>query len=442
MTLQKLIATSLLFVLLVSTVTNAGAAVQTEPSPGDIDWTQKDLSSIDGLELGTERVYAIRERSVIAFDRESGDVEWLRQVVPNNRSLSGPIATVAHGQLVVAGGYDSPTVVGVNATDGTVEWRRGVARPNTDIVAVDGGFVLPVAPDYEEQLLALTPDGDVLWRNGNLSYVQNLASTDQRVIVAAYRTRAHRASDGCTTWVSDGTPGYVTVADGSVYAYVEEDSYRNIPPRTVAYDLMTGAPTTTGNATEDTFSIDAYASRGTTLAIYLDRYGEPEPPRLQVMDMAEGEIRINRTITELSVGPAVGEKAVYMATDDTLTAYDTMTGEERWETTVGDDVDIVVTDGNGVFVATYDGIARIHTLSGDNGDVDIPPVLGEDPPTDPDNDGRYEDINGNGVVTLADVTALFANRESSAVTGSPSAFDFNENGRFSLADVTRLFEEL
>jgi PKD repeat protein len=77
-----------------------------------------------------------------------------------------------------------------------------------------------------------------------------------------------------------------------------------------------------------------------------------------------------------------------------------------------------------------------------SGDAAVPPVVGADPPTDPDGDGRYEDVNGNGAVTLSDVTALFFQRDSAAVTGSPGAFDFNDNGEFSLADLTRLFGEL
>jgi PKD repeat protein len=94
------------------------------------------------------------------------------------------------------------------------------------------------------------------------------------------------------------------------------------------------------------------------------------------------------------------------------------------------------------------GLSRTLTVtlsvrgSNGSGDAAVPPVVGEDPPTDPDGDGRYEDVNGNGAVTLSDVTALFFERDSAAVTDAPGAFDFNDNGAFSLADVTRLFAEL
>jgi hypothetical protein len=69
-----------------------------------------------------------------------------------------------------------------------------------------------------------------------------------------------------------------------------------------------------------------------------------------------------------------------------------------------------------------------------------PVCSGCPPPTDPDGDGAYEDVNGNGAASLADVTTLFAGRDDPAVANDPAAFDFNDNGAFTLADVTALFE--
>jgi hypothetical protein len=62
--------------------------------------------------------------------------------------------------------------------------------------------------------------------------------------------------------------------------------------------------------------------------------------------------------------------------------------------------------------------------------------------TDPDDDGRYEDVDGDGECTVVDVQALFANRESGTVREHPSAFDFNADGEFDVVDVQRLFGEV
>jgi len=63
-------------------------------------------------------------------------------------------------------------------------------------------------------------------------------------------------------------------------------------------------------------------------------------------------------------------------------------------------------------------------------------------PTDPDGDGLYEDVNGNGRTDFADVVLLFSELDWWAVHEPLAAFDFNRNGRADFADVVRLFERL
>ena len=65
-----------------------------------------------------------------------------------------------------------------------------------------------------------------------------------------------------------------------------------------------------------------------------------------------------------------------------------------------------------------------------------------DLPTDPDNDGIYEDLNGNGRVDFADVTLFFAQMEWVAANEPVDLFDFNGNGRIDFADITALFAEV
>jgi secreted PhoX family phosphatase len=62
-------------------------------------------------------------------------------------------------------------------------------------------------------------------------------------------------------------------------------------------------------------------------------------------------------------------------------------------------------------------------------------------PTDPDGDGRFEDVNGNGRVDYDDVVLLFNNLESQSVTSNARAFDFNENDRLDYADIVALYED-
>ena len=63
-------------------------------------------------------------------------------------------------------------------------------------------------------------------------------------------------------------------------------------------------------------------------------------------------------------------------------------------------------------------------------------------PRDTNNDGRYEDVNGNGRRDFADVV-LFFNQMSWIAANEPiAAFDFNANGRIDFADVVWLFNNL
>jgi len=62
-------------------------------------------------------------------------------------------------------------------------------------------------------------------------------------------------------------------------------------------------------------------------------------------------------------------------------------------------------------------------------------------PTDPDGDGLYEDINGNGILDYDDVVAFYQNMAwvagNTAVGIEP--YDFNGNGRIDYDDVVVLY---
>nr|WP_222844841.1 alkaline phosphatase PhoX [Haloplanus rubicundus] len=71
-----------------------------------------------------------------------------------------------------------------------------------------------------------------------------------------------------------------------------------------------------------------------------------------------------------------------------------------------------------------------------------PTVTGGAAPTDPDGDGRYEDLNGNGRLDYEDIEILFSNFDADSVAMNESAYDFNENGQLDFDDVVDLYEEV
>ena len=56
-------------------------------------------------------------------------------------------------------------------------------------------------------------------------------------------------------------------------------------------------------------------------------------------------------------------------------------------------------------------------------------------PIDPDGDGVYEDVNGNGEVNEVDSQALFANLDNPTLDEYGAQFDYNGNGEFNVVDV-------
>ena len=63
-------------------------------------------------------------------------------------------------------------------------------------------------------------------------------------------------------------------------------------------------------------------------------------------------------------------------------------------------------------------------------------------PTDPDGDGLYEDLNGNGVKDLNDVVLFFKNIVWMIANEPVAPFDFNKNGAIDLNDVVLLYKEM
>ena len=62
--------------------------------------------------------------------------------------------------------------------------------------------------------------------------------------------------------------------------------------------------------------------------------------------------------------------------------------------------------------------------------------------TDPDLDGKYEDLNGNGDMDFNDVQVFFRQMDWIEVNEPISLFDFNGNGYIDFNDVVLLFREI
>ena len=109
--------------------------------------------------------------------------------------------------------------------------------------------------------------------------------------------------------------------------------------------------------------------------------------------------------------------------------------------------------------APYTGIINgsiflaVNRLDDDNGyPIDVitqnasitvfPPLPNHTAPTDPNGDGLYEDINGNGKMDFDDVVKFFWHFEWMEKHWPTAAVDFNRNGLMDYDDIVELFKEI
>ncbi|WP_226023133.1 hypothetical protein [Halomicrobium salinisoli] len=112
------------------------------------------------------------------------------------------------------------------------------------------------------------------------------------------------------------------------------------------------------------------------------------------------------------------------------------------------DVDVTDTvSGHGGYMSSSEvgqDLAAAIGEQDDDGDDDRPPAVGDSDarPTDPDGDGLYEDLNGNGETDYSDVVRYFDNMDDPAMTDHVDAYDYNGNGEVDFADLVDLFGQV
>ncbi|MDD5188676.1 MAG: hypothetical protein PHF57_10775, partial [Methanoregula sp.] len=62
-------------------------------------------------------------------------------------------------------------------------------------------------------------------------------------------------------------------------------------------------------------------------------------------------------------------------------------------------------------------------------------------PTDPNHDGKYEDIDGNGWIGFNDVVVLYQNMEATdaGTYGPVACYDYDNSGFIGFNDVVKLY---
>ncbi|GGK83709.1 hypothetical protein GCM10009067_39810 [Haloarcula sebkhae] len=89
--------------------------------------------------------------------------------------------------------------------------------------------------------------------------------------------------------------------------------------------------------------------------------------------------------------------------------------------------------------STEPNASEIEQLAPRENDSQPYPLVGEHQPTDPDDDGLYEDVNGDGAINIVDVDALSRHLETTAAGANWSAYDYTGDDRTDVGDIQWLF---
>lgn len=211
-------------------------------------------------------------------------------------------------------------------------------------------------------------------------------------------------------FVRDGGPPGYTVAAGSVTAPA------------VAHNV-----TSTGAFRHDTGELEPFSSHGPT-----------NDGRIGVDVVAPDGVQTTAYDgsfygTSAAAPHAAGVVALMLSADPTQSPSEIRTTLRETATD---------REGGGVNTATgYGWINAADAVTASQANQ-LPPIAGFDThPTDPDNDGVYEDINGDGQVDITDVQAFFRYREDTIIQEHSTAFDFTGDGEVDIVDVQRLYVE-
>jgi hypothetical protein len=276
------------------------------------------------------------------------------------------------------------------------------------------------------------------------------------------------ADDGSAT-ASEPFAVYVDEPDqdGTVVAAVNAGGDSFTAADGTEYAASSNSDVFTGGGTYDPGSSDIANTEDDTL-YQTELYGggsdgTPDAPNVAVSVPEDGTYEVTLQFAEIFQGVASGDSpdsttpptdgtnendrlfSVTVEGQQVLTDYDIFS-EVGPLTATDKTYTVEVTDGtlNVNFAVTNDNakISAVKVEQIDAGDDDPPldPIGDfESAPTDPDGDGLYEDVNGDGDVNVGDAQAIFSNTNDPVVQNNPGAFDYNDESGVNTGDAQALF---
>lgn len=419
--------------------TNYSTAIVRTNSRGDVQWTETyptsrhDNGAFDGEYFGSESYIlagADGNQGNEAFDGSLVKVGSGGHDDNNGDSQTGiEVVTEPSSPIISPGSQVSEQVRVSNITDGIGAYELYINVSNGSVAQIsdytlnvkgaDSTTDVSISDDntslHVETALADVDESDLTLVTPTLTGIDE-GATDLNVNIKSLGSITGEpynitSISGATVTVEDGVP--VSIEPATQQAAVGGTSTVSV----VAHDIPDGGV----GAYDFTLSV---ANSNVATVEDVTFFGDP----------GQKEFSIGEDGKNVSVQAALANTA---DSGDIRLANVTLSTTQPGETALDLSVDALGSEaGTGYDV----GAVRGATLNVST--TTPPPVVGDSRPTDPDGDGVYEDVNGDGSADLVDVQALFRQLESDAVQNNSAAFDFTGDGTVDVVDVQKFFNSV
>ncbi|AFK19814.1 UDP-sugar hydrolase / 5'-nucleotidase [Haloferax mediterranei ATCC 33500] len=410
-------------------------------SPSEGDATVQDLT-VNGEPVNDSETYTLAVNSYIADGGSSYPLADAPRVKVYNET------TMAEG---VIGYLQNRSTIEAVEVDTESDDRMRRVDTVVDASAVDmsaSNGQTPFTIDAPSRVTGVDGAAAFADRNGTYVTTTNVTYDGQSgTVTVTVPTDELAAFETAPLAPNSGIDLYVDYTD-SEYS----SQYENFDTAVLNVDLETGSPTPTPSQSvalaigdsdgpvplgdEREFEITASdVEQGIGAYEMTVTVGDAEVARITDVSFASepgfSEVHISENGTSADIAVAGAEAS---ASDEQVLATVSVEGVTLNESTT---LELTPTAGPYAQNGSSYGVSEI-----DNRQVTVEPgdVTGNGQKmADPDGDGTFEDINGDGSVDIIDAQALFVNRESDTMQSNVDAFDLNDDGKVNVGDVQRLF---
>jgi outer membrane protein assembly factor BamB len=434
---------------------SGGTLYAVDAADGSERWSTEAGEDPGPPTVDDERVFVAsgRDDTVRAFDADSGDRLWENRK-PSHDNVHSEAPAAVDGSVYPAG----RDVTALSAGDGTLQWSQN--RDNRHAPTVRGDDLYTVGNDTlheldatgghnrqtgvgREILTSVTATRNTLFvgnRDDNLYALETDLSTRWRFDAGDDVNAAPAVADGVVYAGSNDRHVYaVDVTSGEELWRYETGRVVKSPPAVVDGTVYVGS---------DDGRVYALAAAPTTS---MDVVVEGAPNGIQQYEVSvDGPAQIREVTPELLTGDE----------------FEVLSGgaDETAVSVRGVDLGESVGSFSGtrtLFRVNYLGdvaagdlslsVARLRDDSGASMDASrvalsasplftdpIPGTGASAPPTDPDGDGLYEDVNGDGTVDFDDAVALAFADTGDLTPEQRDALDFDRDGDVDFADAVEL----